>query len=66
MATRYVLLAAVAALALAACAQQDGTTSPYPSGGGAAGAEGAGYCDSPPSDPDDLSSWEQQCMPDRG
>ena len=64
--TSKTVLLAFATLALAACTQGNDMTSPYPSGGGAAGAEGAGYCDSPPSDPDDLSSWEQQCMPDRG
>jgi hypothetical protein len=65
MTTKYALIATFAALALAACTQQNGTATPYPSGGGSAGAEGPGYCDSPPSNPDDMTTWEQQCMPDR-
>ena len=63
MTSRISLLAA-AALALAACAGND-MASPYPSGGGSAGAQGAGYCDSPPADPDALETWQQQCTPDR-
>jgi len=63
MTTRPSLLA-LAALALAACAGDDMGT-PFPSGGGSAGAEGPGYCDSPPADPDELETWEQQCMPER-
>jgi hypothetical protein len=53
-----------AALAMAACAD-GGAGTVYPSGGGSAGAEGIGYCDSPPADVDDLAAWEEQCMPDR-
>jgi hypothetical protein len=63
MTIRLTLLA-FAALAIAACADND-TTSPFPSGGGSAGAEGPGYCDSPPTDIEDMETWEQQCMPDR-
>jgi hypothetical protein len=62
--TSRTALFALAALALAACAGND-MSSPYPSGGGSAGAEGPGYCDSPPADVDDMENWEQQCMPDR-
>jgi len=50
-------------LALAACADNTATT-PAPTGG-SAGAEGIGYCDSPPSNPDDLEDWNQLCMPKR-
>jgi hypothetical protein len=63
MTTKLGLLA-LAALAMAACADT-GTGTVYPSGGGSAGAEGEGYCDSPPADIDDMETWEQQCMPDR-
>lgn len=57
-------LLAVAALALAACAQGTDMAAPAPSGGGSAGGEGAGYCDSPPADVGDLETWQQQCLPD--
>ena len=50
-------------LALVACAENT-AMAPAPSGG-SAGAEGAGYCDSPPSNPDDLEDWNQLCMPER-
>jgi len=63
MTTRLSLLA-LAALAVAACAGNDMAT-PFPTGGGSVGAEGPGYCDSPPADPAELEAWEQQCMPDR-
>lgn len=63
--TSKTVLLAVATLALAACTQGNDMTSPYPSGGGAVGAEGAGYCDSPPADVSDMEAWENQCMPDR-
>ena len=65
MMTSKTTLLAVAALALAACAEGNEATSPYPSGGGSVGAEGEGYCDSPPADIDDMSNWEDQCMPER-
>ena len=61
--TSKTALLALAALALAACTQGNDVTSPYPSGGGSAGAEGEGYCDSPPADIDDLETWQQQCAP---
>ena len=63
--TSKTALIAVAALALAACAQGNDQTSPYPSGGGSVGAEGEGYCDSPPANIDDMETWENQCMPDQ-
>lgn len=63
--SRTVLIVA-AALALAACAQADNDMSaPQPSGGGSLGAEGPGYCDAPPSDMADMTSWEQMCQPQR-
>jgi hypothetical protein len=54
------LVAACLLVALAAC--QPTGTAPVPSGG-SAGAQGIGYCDSPPSDPDDLSVWNERCFP---
>lgn len=58
------VLAGLALLLLAAC--QDGAgTGIAPSGGGSAGASGGAYCDSPPSNPDDLDQWQQMCMPGR-
>jgi hypothetical protein len=62
MKTTSALLAA-GLLALAACADNTATT-PAPTGG-SAGAEGIGYCDSPPSNPDELEDWNQLCMPER-
>jgi len=62
MTTRLSLLA-LAALAIAACAGND-MSSPYPTGG-SVGAEGPGYCDSPPADVNEMDNWEQQCMPER-
>lgn len=53
-------LIAACLLALAAC--QPTGTAPIPSGG-SAGAEGPGFCDSPPSDPDDLENWNELCFP---
>ena len=50
-------------LALVACADNTATTA-APSGG-SAGAEGIGYCNSPPSNPDDLEDWNELCMPNR-
>ena len=65
MTGRMALLAA-AALALAACAQDNDMSSPYPSGGGAAGAQGEGYCEAPPANVSDTEAWQKQCMPNRG
>ena len=63
--TSKTVLLAFATLALAACTQGNDMTSPYPSGGGAAGGEGEGYCETPPANVDDMESWEQTSMPDR-
>jgi len=52
---------ALVALGLAACNQ---TSTPAPSGG-SAGAMGEAYCETPPSNPDDMTQWNQLCMPDR-
>jgi hypothetical protein len=62
--TRALALLVFAPLALAAC--QQNATAPMPSGGSSAGAMGESYCESPPADPADQSTWEQLCMPDRG
>lgn len=54
----YTLLAG-SALALLACQDTTGTA-PIPSGG-SAGAMGEQYCESPPSNPDDMNNWEKLC-----
>jgi hypothetical protein len=53
------LLAALALL-LAAC---DTGTAPVPSGG-SAGSMGESYCETVPTNPDDLEQWNQLCQPD--
>jgi hypothetical protein len=55
-------LLAFSALALLACNQP---ATPPPPSGGSAGAEGEAYCETVPTDPDDLADWEQLCQPDR-
>jgi hypothetical protein len=54
------LLLAAALLALAAC--QPTGTAPVPSGG-SAGAQGEAFCETPPSNPDDLENWNELCFP---
>jgi hypothetical protein len=56
-------LLAFATLAMAACA--DGGTGTVSPSGGSAGAEGIGYCDSPPAEVEEMEAWEERCMPDR-
>ena len=54
------LLAAVSLL-IAACA--DTGTAPVPSGG-SAGSMGESYCETVPTNPDDMEQWNQLCQPD--
>ncbi len=56
-------LLAMTLLGLAACSGP-GPDAPAPSGG-SAGAEGAGYCDTVPANPDDMADWNQLCAPSR-
>ncbi len=49
----------LAVLLLASACQP---TPPAPSGG-AAGDMPAGYCDSPPANPEDLANWNELCAP---
>jgi len=58
MRLHYLLLAA-GAVALLACQNTTGTA-PVPSGG-SAGAMGESYCETPPSNPDDMANWEKLC-----
>ena len=58
MRLHYLLLAA-GAVALLACQNTTGTA-PVPSGG-SAGAMGESYCESPPSNPDDMANWNKLC-----
>jgi hypothetical protein len=59
--TRALALLLVAPMALAAC---QGTQAPAPSGG-SAGAMGEAYCETRPSDPAEVTNWENLCMPDQ-
>ena len=57
----------LAGLALAACtpgAGGGGDTGAVPSGG-SAGAMGPEFCESPPTDPDAMTQWNELCSPDR-
>jgi hypothetical protein len=54
----YGLLAA-SALALLACQNTTGTA-PVPTGG-SAGAMGEGYCETVPTNPDELEQWNELC-----
>ena len=58
----YGLLAA-SALALLACQNTTGTV-PAPTGG-SAGAQGEAYCETVPTNPDDLEQWNELCEPGR-
>jgi hypothetical protein len=59
----YGLLAA-SALALLACQDTTGTAgSPT---GGSAGAMGEAYCETVPTNPDDMAQWEQLCQEQNG
>lgn len=49
-------------LALGACTGP-GAEPPAPSGG-SAGAEGPAYCETVPTNPDDMEDWNQLCSPD--
>jgi hypothetical protein len=52
-------LLAASAIALLACTPT--STPPAPSGG-SAGAEGEAYCETVPTDPEDLAQWEELCQ----
>ena len=51
------------AFGLLACQDTTGTA-PAPSGG-SAGGMGESYCETPPSDPDDMTNWNKLCFPGR-
>lgn len=51
-----------AGLAVAACAQ--GSDPEMMASGGAAGDQGPGYCETPPSDPTQQERWNELCFPD--
>lgn len=50
-------------LVLGACSGP-GDEQPAPSGGSAA-SEGPGYCETVPTNPDDMADWNQLCSPGR-
>lgn len=56
----YGLLGA-SVLVLSAC-DTPGNLNPT---GGSAGEMGPGYCDSPPTDMEQMNHWNQLCMPDK-
>jgi hypothetical protein len=60
--TSKTITLALTAFALAACAT-DSAMTPVPSGG-SAGAQGAAYCETVPSDPADMADWNELCDPD--
>ena len=60
MKTTYGALLAATALLLAACGPN--ATPPAPSGG-SAGAQGDAYCETVPSNPEDMADWNQLCAP---
>jgi len=53
---------------LAACNQNAGPAASGADGaapsGGSAGAMGEAYCEKPPSNPEDMTQWNELCMPD--
>jgi len=57
---------ALVALGLSACNQTTGAANgadEMAPSGGSAGAMGEAYCEKPPSDPDDMTQWNQLCSP---
>ena len=55
---------ALAALMLAACNQTAGTgAGPEAPSGGSAGTMGDAYCEQAPSNPDEMTQWNQLCFP---
>ena len=57
------LLGAAAALTLCACANPPPPDPAEIGSGGAAGAQGPGYCDKPPADMTQMPKWEELCQP---
>jgi hypothetical protein len=59
---RMLPLLALGLLGLAACNQPDAdaATGPAPSGG-TAGAMGENYCETVPTDPEDMTQWNELC-----
>ena len=51
------------AFALAACNTLAPTTEAVDVPGDSAGSAGPGYCETVPSDPDDLTQWNELCAP---
>jgi hypothetical protein len=60
---RILPLLALAALGLAACNQPNtaAVTGPAPSGG-SAGAMGDAYCETVPTNPEDMTQWNELCQ----
>lgn len=55
----------LAALSFLLCACDTGVNAPIETGG-AAGAMGEAYCDSPPAAPEAMEAWQSRCLPDGG
>jgi hypothetical protein len=53
-------LLAASALVLAACGTTTNTEATLPE---SAGSAGPGYCETVPTDPDDLQRWNELCAP---
>ena len=58
-------LGLLAGLALAACAPGGGGGGDMGAvaSGGSAGAMGPGYCETPPTDPNEMTQWNELCSP---
>ena len=54
------LLFAATALMLAACGPSNQPVAPS---GGSAGADGEAFCETVPTNPEDLTNWNQICQP---
>ena len=64
MKASYGLLSAGALfLALSACNSATPTTQDMAAPGDSAGSAGPGYCETVPSNPDDMEQWNQLCSP---
>ena len=50
-------------LALSACQTTAPTAQDVAAPGDSAGSAGPGYCETVPSDPDDMEQWNQLCSP---
>jgi hypothetical protein len=57
-------LGLLAGLALAACAPGGGGDMTPVASGGSAGAQGPEYCETVPTDPNEMTQWNELCSPE--